>query len=108
ENAAAATASVVASRFSGGVFGKSIVVLCSRGNNGGDGAAAARLLAIAGARVDVILLGKIDDTKGDARVNFERLRTWKQETSFHEQRNESAFSSGNIEIYECDSESGWK
>ena len=98
ENAAIATARAVTEIVGNDAAEKSIVVFCGKGNNGGDGAAAARLLAIAGARVDVILFGKVDDTKGDARENFERLRGWKP------QPNEL----GTLNLFECDSEKGWQ
>jgi hydroxyethylthiazole kinase-like uncharacterized protein yjeF len=75
ETAATATARVVKERLSGDMTGKSALVLCGKGNNGGDGAATGRLLALAGARVDVVLLGKIEDTQGDARDNFEKVRS---------------------------------
>jgi ADP-dependent NAD(P)H-hydrate dehydratase / NAD(P)H-hydrate epimerase len=71
ENAALATAQAVSAQ--GGVADKSILVLCGPGNNGGDGAATARLLALAGAKVDVVLLGEVKNTKGDARTNFEKV-----------------------------------
>src|SRR5260370_24723799 len=74
ERAAAATARAVAEQLWGSVANKSILVLCGRGNNGGDGAATARLLALAGAKVDVVLFGRIQDTKRDARTNFESLQ----------------------------------
>jgi NAD(P)H-hydrate epimerase len=48
--------------------------LCGKGNNGGDGAALARILWNQGADVDVYLFGKVEDTKGDARINFESLQ----------------------------------
>ena len=73
ENAAAPTARVIAAAFSGDLAGKLILVLCGRGNNGGDGGATARLLAHAGANVTAILFGSVTDTKGDARTNFEAL-----------------------------------
>jgi NAD(P)H-hydrate epimerase len=72
--AAAATARAVAESLDDNIAGKGVLVLCGRGNNGGDGAAMARLLAQAGASVSVVLFGNIDDTKGDARTNFEELR----------------------------------
>ncbi len=50
-----------------------IVVLCGKGNNGGDGFVAARILAAATYDVDVLLLGKADEVKGDARAALERL-----------------------------------
>lgn len=57
---------------------KRVVALCGKGNNGGDGMVAARVLAEAGARVEVILLGRMDDVKGQAAEALTRLR---QETS---------------------------
>jgi hydroxyethylthiazole kinase-like uncharacterized protein yjeF len=52
-----------------------IVVLCGKGNNGGDGFVAARILAEAGCDVAVLLLGHAADVKGDARTALERLST---------------------------------
>jgi len=50
------------------------VVLCGKGNNGGDGFVAARRLAQAGWLVRVVLLGRMDEVKGDAAVALRRLR----------------------------------
>jgi hydroxyethylthiazole kinase-like uncharacterized protein yjeF len=50
-----------------------IVVVCGKGNNGGDGFVAARLLRDQGREVDVLLLAPGDELRGDARTNFERL-----------------------------------
>ena len=50
-----------------------IAVICGRGNNGGDGFVAARLLREIGREVSVLLLADADDLRGDARTNFERL-----------------------------------
>ncbi|MDQ3918342.1 MAG: NAD(P)H-hydrate epimerase, partial [Acidobacteriota bacterium] len=74
EAAAGASARAVASHFSHDLARKSVQVLCGRGNNGGDGAALARLLWTLGARVDVVLFGRADEAKGDARANFEIVR----------------------------------
>lgn len=71
ENAAHAAARVIVERLGGNVKGKSVLVLCGKGNNGGDGAALARILSIMGADVDVILFGKREHTKGDSRTNFD-------------------------------------
>lgn len=71
ENAASAVVRVIGSVFGGDFAGKTALVLCGRGNNGGDGAAVARLLAHAGTNVSAILFGKVEDTKDDARTNFE-------------------------------------
>ena len=72
ENAAAVTAQAVTAL--GTVADKAILVLCGPGNNGGDGAATARLLALAGANVDVVLFGRIKNTKGDAQTNLEQVK----------------------------------
>ena len=50
-----------------------IVAVCGKGNNGGDGFVAARLLRERGRDVDVLLLGEVEELRGDARVNAERL-----------------------------------
>ena len=50
-----------------------VVVVCGRGNNGGDGLVVARLLRDRGRDVDVMLLGASDELGGDALANFERL-----------------------------------
>jgi len=50
-----------------------IVALCGKGNNGGDGFVAARILAEAGCDVAVLLMGRGAEVKGDARKALERL-----------------------------------
>ena len=70
ENAAHAVARVITEKLGGSVRGKSILILCGKGNNGGDGAALARQLGLHGAFVNVVLLGRIKETKGDARTNL--------------------------------------
>jgi NAD(P)H-hydrate epimerase len=50
---------------------KKALILCGRGNNGGDGAALARALSRAGTHSTVVLFGKLSETHGDARTNFE-------------------------------------
>jgi ADP-dependent NAD(P)H-hydrate dehydratase / NAD(P)H-hydrate epimerase len=92
ENAAAATAQAVTA--CGGVVGKSILVLCGPGNNGGDGAATSRLLALAGAKTDVVLFAKVDETKGDARTNFAKAQSLAGELS--------------VRFFECGSADEWK
>lgn len=51
--------------------GRSIVVLCGRGNNGGDGFVIARHFLKEGARVTVFLLSSADRVSGDARTNLQ-------------------------------------
>ena len=50
-----------------------VVVLCGKGNNGGDGFVAARVLAGAGLAVGVVLLGRKGDVKGEAAAALGRL-----------------------------------
>jgi NAD(P)H-hydrate epimerase len=52
---------------------KRIALICGKGNNGGDGFVAARLLAEAGLEVTVVLLGDPAKLKGDAANNFRKL-----------------------------------
>lgn len=73
ENAAHAVARVITEKLGGSAAGKKVLVLCGKGNNGGDGAALARILWILGMRVNVEVLGEVSETKGDAKINFEIL-----------------------------------
>lgn len=50
-----------------------VTVLCGRGNNGGDGMMAARLLAGAGLEVTTLLLGPPEGLKGDACMAWGEL-----------------------------------
>lgn len=50
-----------------------VTALCGKGNNGGDGFAAARHLTEAGRQVEVLVLGELSDVAGDARLMLERL-----------------------------------
>jgi NAD(P)H-hydrate epimerase len=72
--AADASAREIAAHFSHDLRGKTFQILCGRGNNGGDGAALARALWTAGARADVVLFGRAEESKGDARANFDIVR----------------------------------
>ena len=55
-------------------LGSPAVVVCGKGNNGGDGFVAARVLAQAGWLVRVVLLGRMDEVRGDAAGALGRLR----------------------------------
>ena len=70
ENAAHAAANVIKEKLGGEIAGKSFLILCGKGNNGGDGAALARILWTQGADCFVYLFGEVADTKGDARAKF--------------------------------------
>ena len=52
---------------------KKITILCGRGNNGGDGLMAGRLLADAGLQVTTILLGDPEEMQGDAGTAYSEL-----------------------------------
>ena len=57
------------------IKGESWSVFCGKGNNGGDGAVIARLLWMKGAfLIRVYLLGKLEEVKGEARINLESLK----------------------------------
>ncbi len=72
ENAGSEVARVIGER--GKVAGKQVVILCGKGNNGGDGLVVARLLDAAGAHVEVLLFGQEEELSGNGAVNFGRLR----------------------------------
>ena len=73
EAAAAASLHVLTQKFPN-LASKKVRILCGPGNNGGDGAALARGLAHLGVHTDLLLFGKVDETQGDARTNFEIVR----------------------------------
>jgi NAD(P)H-hydrate epimerase len=50
-----------------------VTVVCGKGNNGGDGLVAARLLRACGRRVTVVCVTPPGELSGDARANLERL-----------------------------------
>jgi NAD(P)H-hydrate epimerase len=64
ENAGAAVARLVDERFPAA---RRVVVLCGRGNNGGDGFVVVRRM---GARAEALLLGDRDGVSGDARTHL--------------------------------------
>jgi ADP-dependent NAD(P)H-hydrate dehydratase / NAD(P)H-hydrate epimerase len=74
EAAAEAVAQAITSHFCGDLVGKKARILCGPGNNGGDGAGVGRALARVGVQTDVILFGNVDETRDDARTNFEIVR----------------------------------
>lgn len=73
EAASAACLDAVRARLDDNVSGKRALILCGKGNNGGDGAALARALSRAGMHCSVVLFGRFADTSGDARTNFEAV-----------------------------------
>ncbi|MDQ6751449.1 MAG: NAD(P)H-hydrate dehydratase [Actinomycetota bacterium] len=69
ERAGAGLARVVGERAPRGP----VSVVCGKGNNGGDGLVAARLLRESGREVEVLLTGPAEELQGDPRANLERL-----------------------------------
>ena len=74
ENAAHRVVEAMAERFAP-LAAQRIVVLCGKGNNGGDGLAIARQLhtRFRPAALDVVLLAAPEDLKGDAAANYRML-----------------------------------
>ncbi len=70
ENAGSAVAEYAMHRYATAV---KIAVLCGKGNNGGDGFVAARVLQEKGKTVQVILLADPADLRGDAAAMFGKL-----------------------------------
>lgn len=73
ENAGAGAAQIIAREFVP-IRGKRVIILCGKGNNGGDGFVVARRLKSAGARVRVLLVGRRSEVKGDAALALGRWR----------------------------------
>jgi len=57
-----------------GLAGTSPLVVCGKGNNGGDGFVVTRLLLAKGAKPDCVLLGSSSELSGDALANYRRLK----------------------------------
>ncbi len=74
ENAGSSIARFIAAHFSP-LERRRIVVLCGKGNNGGDGFVVARKLRELGAQPLVFLFADPAELAGDAADNFRRLRT---------------------------------
>ena len=69
ENAGSAVASFVEENF-GPTHGRHIVLVCGKGNNGGDGFVAARHFVNQGAQVSVLMISNARELRGDAKTNF--------------------------------------
>ncbi|HEU5460588.1 MAG TPA: NAD(P)H-hydrate dehydratase [Pyrinomonadaceae bacterium] len=101
ESASAACLDAIQLRL-GVLTSKKALILCGRGNNGGDGAALARALCRAGMHCAVVLFGKLSETTGDARTNFEAVsRLASFEAGSHE-------SPPPLTFIECDGIPAWE
>lgn len=102
ETAAQSSLRAIRERFPVGLRRRRALVLCGLGNNGGDGAALARALWLAGVQINVILFGRVDDARGDARTNFEIARSL------------SRFDAGThtlpppLSFFECENDGAWE
>ncbi len=73
ENAGRGAADAIERRV-GPARGRRVVVVCGKGNNGGDGFVVARHLAARGAAVGVWLIGQAGEVRGDAATTLDILR----------------------------------
>jgi NAD(P)H-hydrate epimerase len=80
ENAGTGVADFILQRYPAA---QRVTVVCGKGNNGGDGFVVARKLHDAGRVVEVILLARPDELKGDAASMFARVRAASVEASQH-------------------------
>jgi NAD(P)H-hydrate epimerase len=103
EAAAHAAAQAITARLSNGASGQRVLILCGRGNNGGDGAALARMLSLKGAYVDLCLFGRIEDSRGDARTNFEIARRLASAA-----QPDGAAATARLSFSECTNEEAWR
>ncbi|HKG48211.1 MAG TPA: NAD(P)H-hydrate dehydratase [Pyrinomonadaceae bacterium] len=73
EAASAACMEAIRTRLNCHLAGRKALILCGKGNNGGDGAALARAMSREGMHCSIVLFGKVTETSGDARTNFESV-----------------------------------
>lgn len=69
ENAGEASYFVILNEF--GIKNKKFVIICSIGNNGGDGFVVARKIHSNGGDVKIFILGDVNKFKGAAKINFD-------------------------------------
>ncbi|MCS6884956.1 MAG: NAD(P)H-hydrate dehydratase [Acidobacteriota bacterium] len=84
ETAGSSAAKIIEERFP---QARRFKIFCAKGNNGGDGAVIARHLWLRHRHVALYLIGKVEDTRGDARVNFEiiqKLAKTESTIAFHQ------------------------
>lgn len=102
ESAGEACVRAVQAHFPGDLHGLKALVLCGKGNNGGDGASVARGLTRVGAQCDVVLFGKLSEAIGDARLHLEMVSRL---ASFEAG---SSISPAPLTFTECDGVAAWE
>src|SRR5581483_5581202 len=73
ENAGRAVVQELEEHFDNELALSRIVILCGRGNNGGDGFVIGRVLAQRGYDVAIFLIARNSQLRGDARANYDVL-----------------------------------
>ena len=81
ENAGRACCRHFNNRFNA-LFPGLVLIVCGKGNNGGDGYVMARILADQGWRVHTLVLAEQEDIKGDARVMLDIILAMKLDVTF--------------------------
>ena len=79
---------------------KKVTILCGKGNNGGDGFVAARVLGESGALPQVALLARPAALKGDAAVNYDALV--KSGQAVHALPSEEDWEARREDLLDCD------
>ncbi len=69
ENAGRGVVEIIKQKFSG-LESKKILIVCGKGNNGGDGFVIARLLSNSCAKISVLLMASLSELKGDTKKNL--------------------------------------
>jgi hydroxyethylthiazole kinase-like uncharacterized protein yjeF len=80
ENAGRGVADIVKQEFSP-LESKHILVICGKGNNGGDGFVVARMLLNSCAHITVLLVASPSELKGDAKINFKILQIFAKKST---------------------------
>jgi NAD(P)H-hydrate epimerase len=67
----------------GSLAGKTVTIVCGKGNNGGDGFVVARHLQTKRARVHVVFVADTQELKGDVETMYRRFLKRKASSTFH-------------------------